>query len=101
MTNHGFEEEARAVRAAWERGDRDGAAAAIANKLLDARVISGSPGECRAQLATFTARGIDLAILYSFPARGDWLSSYHTAVDCFARAIYWSPSAPLGILDFG
>jgi alkanesulfonate monooxygenase SsuD/methylene tetrahydromethanopterin reductase-like flavin-dependent oxidoreductase (luciferase family) len=100
MANQGFAEEARAVRAAWEDGDREGAAAAITESLLDAWVISGSPDECRAQLATFMGRGIDLAILYVFPAREDWLWSYHAGIDCFAQtAPSAQPSEPLSISD--
>lgn len=87
LIDQGYETVSNDVRAAWDAGDRDGAAASISDELLDAWAISGTPEECRARLASFMDRGIELAILYPFPAGDDWLSSYNATVDCFAEAV--------------
>jgi alkanesulfonate monooxygenase SsuD/methylene tetrahydromethanopterin reductase-like flavin-dependent oxidoreductase (luciferase family) len=85
MRQQGYEDEAREVRAAWDDGDKEGAAAAVSDQLLDAWAISGTPDECQARLADFVARGIDLPILYPFPADDNWLGAYHATVECFGQ----------------
>jgi 5,10-methylenetetrahydromethanopterin reductase len=85
MTKQGYDAEAREVRAAWDSGDAERAAAGVSDELLDAWAISGTPEDCRTQLAKLVARGIDLPILYPFPADDSWLWAYHATVDCFAK----------------
>lgn len=93
----GFVNEADSLRAAGERGDtkrsvdeiladpisRSGADA-IPRALLEARTVFGTPDQCRKKLDRIAASGIDLPILYPFPARGDWMAGYVAAIDAFA-----------------
>jgi 5,10-methylenetetrahydromethanopterin reductase len=84
MTAQGYDSVSRELRAAWDAGDRDGAAASVSDELLDAWAICGTPEQCRARLASFAERGVELPILYPFPADADWLAAYDATVDCFA-----------------
>ena len=62
----GYEEESRLVSEAWERGDRQQAAALISDQMLDNFTIVGDPDECRQKLAEYRAAGADMPII-SFP----------------------------------
>lgn len=66
---HGFEDEARAIAAAWLRGDRAAAEAAVSDALVDAVTVSGTAGECRERLQAYRDSGLDLPIISPF-ARG-------------------------------
>jgi probable F420-dependent oxidoreductase len=59
----GFEDEARAVAAAWEARDRDGLAAAISDRMVEAMVVYGDTPNCRARLAEYFEAGLDIAAL--------------------------------------
>jgi 5,10-methylenetetrahydromethanopterin reductase len=80
----GFEAEAERLVHALEQGDRDAAADSLSDAVLEAWTICGSPDEARDQLARFAARGIELPILYVFPADGDWRGAYDSTIDWFA-----------------
>lgn len=56
----------------WRAGDRDGAAAAISDRMLSELAVYGSPSECREQLASYVDAGADLLVLWpSFTANRD------------------------------
>ena len=63
MAAHGFEAEAAAIMAAWKRGDRDAAAAAVTDGVIDATAVVGTPDQCRAKLDAYRESGIDLPIV--------------------------------------
>ena len=62
----GFAEEAAAISEAWARGDREAAAAAVSDALIDASGIAGTPAECRAKIEQVRASGIDVPLIAPF-----------------------------------
>lgn len=68
LAESGFPEAARAIKAAWDRGDRDGAARAVPDALVDAVAVAGTPEECRRRVEAYRASGIALPIIS--PRRG-------------------------------
>ena len=67
----GFEEEATAIAAAWEAGDRDAATEAVSDRLLDELLITGSAEQCREGLAEFRAAGVKTPVLLPVSVAGD------------------------------
>ena len=65
---NGFSEEAQAIAAAWEEGDRDGAADCVSAELLDAVGITGTPERAQERLATLLDDHVD-SVLVSFPKK--------------------------------
>ena len=59
----GYGEQIEAMTAAWQEGDRQGAAAAVPWELIEEMFIFGSPEEMVARIDTFVAGGITLPIL--------------------------------------
>jgi probable F420-dependent oxidoreductase len=51
LTHHGWDEQADQIRAAWQRGDVAGMAAAVGDEMLDAIALAGTAEEVRAQYA--------------------------------------------------
>jgi alkanesulfonate monooxygenase SsuD/methylene tetrahydromethanopterin reductase-like flavin-dependent oxidoreductase (luciferase family) len=49
LTHHGFDAQADEIRAAWERRDLPGMAAAVTDEMVDAIAIAGTPADVRAQ----------------------------------------------------
>ena len=69
LASHGFEDQAAAIRSAWDQGDRAGAIAAVSDDAIDATSIAGPPEHCRERLQAYRDSGIDLPIISPF-ARG-------------------------------
>jgi alkanesulfonate monooxygenase SsuD/methylene tetrahydromethanopterin reductase-like flavin-dependent oxidoreductase (luciferase family) len=69
LAAHGFADEAAAVAAAWAKGDRETALAAVSDAMVDATSIAGTADECRERIEAYRESGIDLPILSPF-ARG-------------------------------
>ena len=63
LAENGFPEAARAIRAAWERGDREAAARAVPDEMVQAVAVVGTADECRARVDQYRAAGLDLPIL--------------------------------------
>ena len=59
----GFEREVEEIRAASERRDPEGAAAAVSDRMLEATAVVGSLEECREKLDERRALGVDLPIV--------------------------------------
>lgn len=59
----GFEREVADIRAAWDRRDREGAAAAVSDRMLEAITVVGGPEECRDKLEEWRAAGAGLPII--------------------------------------
>lgn len=66
----GFEEEATAVASAWNAGDRQGALAAISDRLVDALVVAGPPEACKERIASFRDAGLDTPVLMLLSQKG-------------------------------
>jgi alkanesulfonate monooxygenase SsuD/methylene tetrahydromethanopterin reductase-like flavin-dependent oxidoreductase (luciferase family) len=52
-----------AIKAAWDRGDRDRAARLVPDALIDAVALAGTPAECREKIERYRASGIALPIV--------------------------------------
>jgi len=63
VVRHGFDDVAEEIRSRWDARDRDGAAAAVTNELLDAFAVVGDARRCRARLDDYRAAGADLPIV--------------------------------------
>ncbi len=62
FSHAGFATEAQAVQNAWSSGDRERAAAAVSDRMLDSVAMLGTPQQCRDQLARFRQTGADMPI---------------------------------------
>ncbi len=63
LQRHGYEAEVAAVRAAWERRDPAGAAAAIPDRMLDDITVIGPLDACAEKLDELRALGVDVPIV--------------------------------------
>ncbi|MCI0407777.1 MAG: LLM class flavin-dependent oxidoreductase, partial [Acidobacteria bacterium] len=82
MKRSGFGPEAEAVRAAWTRGDRAGAAERVGDGMLEGLSLTGDPAGCRAQLDRLRAAGATLPIL--MPPRGSTPAMVRRTIDLLA-----------------
>ena len=60
MERFGFKEEADHIKAAWDKGDYDAAAAAVTDEMVDHASIIGRPDHCRKQLEACWAAGMHM-----------------------------------------
>ena len=79
----GFEEEARAVAAAFARGDRAASAAAMTDAMIDRIAILGSAEQCREQIAEFVSAGVTTPVIA--PIATD-AAGVRTVLEAFAPA---------------
>ena len=63
VARHGFADAAEEVRRRWEARERDAAADAVTDELLDAFAVVGDAKRCRARLDDYRAAGADLPII--------------------------------------
>lgn len=63
LAESGFAETAAAIAAAWQRGDREGAARLVPDDLVQAVALVGSPARCRERLAQYREAGVGLPIV--------------------------------------
>jgi len=59
----GFPDEVRAIKAAWERGEREEAERLVPDALVMAVAVAGTPDECRERIARLREAGIRLPII--------------------------------------
>jgi alkanesulfonate monooxygenase SsuD/methylene tetrahydromethanopterin reductase-like flavin-dependent oxidoreductase (luciferase family) len=72
LHNSGFEAEAKAVAAAWARGDEAAATAAVPDRLIESAALYGPPARCRERLAALSKiSGLDLLHIVPYPVGGD------------------------------
>jgi alkanesulfonate monooxygenase SsuD/methylene tetrahydromethanopterin reductase-like flavin-dependent oxidoreductase (luciferase family) len=64
MAESGFPDAARAIREAWVKGDREGAAKLVPDELIQALGVAGTPAECRERIEVYRQSGIALPILF-------------------------------------
>ena len=60
---YGFQENADMVRDLYQKAERQRAAAAVSDDLIDAIAICGSPAHCREKLAEWRAHGVANALM--------------------------------------
>jgi alkanesulfonate monooxygenase SsuD/methylene tetrahydromethanopterin reductase-like flavin-dependent oxidoreductase (luciferase family) len=63
VARHGFSQAAEAIAQLWQTRQRDAAAAAVTDGLLDAFAIVGDARRCRARLDDYRAAGADVPIV--------------------------------------
>ncbi len=72
LHNSGFEAEARAVAAAWAKGDEAAATAAVPDHLIESAALYGPPARCRERLSALSqTSGLDLLHIVPYPVGGD------------------------------
>jgi probable F420-dependent oxidoreductase len=59
----GFEDEARAIREAFAKGDRAGVAAGVTDRLCDAMAVIGDQETVRARVRAYAEAGIDVCVV--------------------------------------
>ncbi len=78
----GFDTEAHAVRDAWSSGNREQAANAVSDRMLESVVVLGDSNQCRGQLDKFRQAGADMPIV-NFP-HGTDLATVRRTIDALA-----------------
>jgi alkanesulfonate monooxygenase SsuD/methylene tetrahydromethanopterin reductase-like flavin-dependent oxidoreductase (luciferase family) len=63
IAESGFPEAAQAIRAAWERGDREAATRAVPDAVIESTGIVGTAVECRERIEAYRHSGIALPII--------------------------------------
>lgn len=63
VARHGFADAAEEIRGLWDARERDAAALAVTDELLDAFAIVGDAARCRARLDDYRAAGADLPVI--------------------------------------
>jgi len=64
MAESGFPDAAQAIRAAWVKGDRVGAAKLVPDELIQAMGVAGTPAECRERIESYRHSGLGLPIIF-------------------------------------
>ena len=80
MTEHGFPQEAAAIAEAWGRGDREAAARAVSDEMVDATSIAGTPEQCRTRIEAYRQSGIDVPIISPFARGPNAKSTFEAAI---------------------
>jgi len=78
----GFATEAQAIREAWNSKNRDQAAAAVSDRMLESVTVLGDAQQCRDQMAKFRQAGVDIPVA-TF-AHGTELDAIHRTIDALA-----------------
>ena len=82
VTSAGFAEEAKAIGAAWQAGDRRGAASLLSDRLLETCTAGSEPGVARHRLAEYRREGIALPVI-AFP-HGSSMEEIMTTLEALA-----------------
>jgi hypothetical protein len=82
MQRSGFGPEAEAIRAAWKRGDRAGAAKHMSDAMLQALSLTGDQAACLAQLDRLRSAGATLPVL--MPPRGATAAMVRRTIELLA-----------------
>jgi F420-dependent oxidoreductase-like protein len=78
----GFATEAKAVRDAWGSKNRDQAAGAVSDRMLESVTVLGDAQQCRDQMAKFRQAGVDMPVA-TFP-HGTEIDTIHLTIDALA-----------------
>lgn len=71
LRRQGFDSEAEQIAKLWREGDRDGAANAVTDEMLEALYIFGSLDECAVKLEAFRNAGVKTPVLLPISVAGD------------------------------
>jgi alkanesulfonate monooxygenase SsuD/methylene tetrahydromethanopterin reductase-like flavin-dependent oxidoreductase (luciferase family) len=77
----GYAGEVDAVREAFARGDRAGAAAALSARLVDEVCVLGPAARCRERLGEFRAAGVDFPILAAQPVSESYVDGARRIIE--------------------
>ena len=80
MAESGFPDAAQAIKAAWDRGDRDAAQRAVPEALIDAVAVAGTAPECRARVEEYRRAGLALPIISPRGGGADAKASVQDAI---------------------
>ena len=80
LAESGFAEAAADMRAAWQRGDRAGAARLVPDALVDAVALVGPPARCRERIAQYREAGVGLPIVTPRVRDGGGVASVQEAI---------------------
>ena len=64
MAEQGFPEEARAIREAWQKGDRQKAIQLVPDPLIETVSVVGTPTECRERVEAYRHSGIVHPVIF-------------------------------------
>ena len=78
----GFANEAKAVRDAWGSPNREQAANAVTDRMLESVAVLGDAQQCRDQMAQFRKAGVDLPVA-TFP-HGTEMATIHRTLEALA-----------------
>lgn len=71
LARQGFSEESETIARLWREGDRDGAAAAVTDEMLQRLYVYGDEERCAMRIREFRDAGIDTPILLPVSVSGD------------------------------
>jgi probable F420-dependent oxidoreductase len=80
LAEAGFDDAVRDIKAAFDRGGRDAAAAKVPDELIDAVALAGTPETCRERLDAYRRAGLALPILSPRVSGADGLASVTAAI---------------------
>jgi len=84
MAENGFPEAAQAIRTAWTKGDRTGAAKLVPDELIQSMGVAGTPTECRERIEAYRQSGLGLPII--FPV-GEGANAKQTVMDTIRACV--------------
>lgn len=71
LSRQGFAEESSELAHRWKQGDRDGASAAITDRMLDGLYVYGDEDSCRLKLDAFREAGVTTPVILPISVAGD------------------------------
>ena len=80
----GFESEVAAISEAFDRGDIDGASAAVSEEMQRGLGIVGSAEHCREQVESLRSLGLNLPVIAPFTVADDAVGSFKAAIEAFS-----------------
>ena len=80
LAESGYPDAVQAVKAAWDRGDRQEAVRLVPDGLIDAVAIAGTAEECRERVERYRTAGLALPIISPRPSGPDPVQSAMAAI---------------------
>ncbi len=80
LAESGYPDAVQAIKAAWDRGDREGATRLVPDGLIDAVAIAGTAEECRERVERYRKAGLKLPIISPRPSGPDPVQSAMAAI---------------------
>ncbi|HEX6236340.1 MAG TPA: LLM class flavin-dependent oxidoreductase, partial [Acidimicrobiales bacterium] len=76
----GFADEVDEIRARFAAGDREGAVAAVSERMVDAIDVMGDPDAVHATMRAYAEAGVDVPVLMPLPWGGDRRASAEATI---------------------